>query len=266
MKYVGLLLAMSMISPLALGADYITGSCTFTLSGNDTTSNYFSGAERDEKLESLEESVVEVSDFRVDALSRFPIKQKFENIIPYYDDVNKYQHYQIAVFNNDYDSKVDAGKTGAKYLRRDIKGAVSVAVGYGGKNTSAANEVTIDIMGLKKKPKTIVAKFDKKGKASAEFEYIVPIQYKDYGRDGFLGFVGSIFKGDVTVKEARKAGLKIHESEVEAECDFQKLMPQQKEEERKISAKSAEEEEEDDEPEVEYFGSEFTSADGAVVN
>jgi hypothetical protein len=263
MKYTGLLLSLS-IASITTGAfassgcyedDYIVGSCSFTLSGNDVDSHW--GADKDDRIEDLEESTV-VEEMKVCALSTPAIRHEYIRIIPYADSVESLADYQIAAFKND--TSATTMLVGNDYVET-MKATTNFAVGYGSKKESVNNslsdpfrvvgknskwpQVTIQLrtqdhkfVGGKTKKKVringkqtvlrstsgrIKIPLKKTGETTISIKEKVSFEYHAIPGDGFLG----LFKGDVTKKDAEEAGNKIHDAELSIKCSFS--MPEKEE-------------------------------------
>lgn len=268
MKYTtGLLFTFAslVLTPLsAISADdYIIGSCEFKLTGNDVTSTFFSSD--DKKIEILEESLIYKRDFKINALSSINIAHEFERIVPFADDPNKYKDYQVVIFKEDSQAKIDIYNNDVPYLPIDINGNTNVHISYGGKgeayisssdrkklssgalmykamNAKPAPQVSVSVKGIKNGfNKPFKEKFDKDGTKKVEIEYEIPFVYKGLPGDGFW----SVFKGDITEVEAKEAKSKIHKSKVKVDCEFS--LPEEEEsqsvEENTISLVEEKEEE-----------------------
>jgi hypothetical protein len=242
MKYTTLLLTLSVLAttPMAVfaGDDYIIGSCEFKLTGNDVTSSFFSSD--DDKIEALEESIVYKRDFKVGALSSINLTHEFERIIPFADNPNKYKDYQVILFKDDSQAKIEVFNNDVPYVPMEINGNTNVHISYGGKgetyisnrdrkkmnsrelmykamNSEGAPQVSVSVKGIKNGfNRPFKEKFDNDGTKSIEMEYEIPFVYKGLPGDGFW----SVFKGDITELEAKEAKQKVHKSKVKVECNF----------------------------------------------
>ncbi len=226
MKYTGLLLSLAIFSSVASAEDYVTGSCEFQLSRNDVTKSW--GSKLDDPLKEMKTSESIHTEFRIDALSSYVVSQRFERIVPYWRDRNKYQHFQIVSFADDFASKQSVADTGIEFKRLPIKGDVDIRIDYSGMNTvlpkynaysidaKTGSVVTIDVMGIKNGAADTVSMVVTPGD-SIEFnmEYEVPFNFKDFGGDGFFG---SIFKGDLTNADVNEADMEIHKSKIKGKC------------------------------------------------
>ena len=292
MKYTGLLL-LTIASPFALGSEIpnmVIGKCSYTIAGNDTTSNIFTRSGLDSRVKVWEDRERKEPNFTLLPGKTHKFKHNYERIVAYWKDVQEYQHYQIVAFKDDIAAREEAKRSGLEFKRIGIDrmakdggtGLSHVKIKYNSdvissdfdgnfkdfqaiKNATASSSIQIKVIDAKRKIYApMVKEFDSDGKVEFDFEFDAPFSYKAYHGDGFIGS----FRGDVTKSDAKEAETDSHKAVVEAKCSFYNpFFDKDKQEEEKEQKETTEDnnstqvneerntQKEDDRPFTTEFGS-----------
>jgi hypothetical protein len=216
--------------------DSLKASCSIKLDGNDIT-----GSEDIDSLESFnyKQSV------NINSNTAENIDVLFARVIPFYNDFDKSQKYQTAIFRKDSDSiNIDLKSKGIPNQIDKIKGRFKVNIRYKGENSEwshnhpndSGSHVDIKVTFRNQNIETNSSKenyaglkvitLNSSGKGEAKINGKVPVFYKDYGRDGFVGGIVDIFSEPVSKSDKVEGKQEVHYSKVEVKCEFSKNKPE----------------------------------------